>query len=123
MILENGKNFGADEKVMILYAIKNAKDYYTKVSTTQSQYRASCALLHEGILAYLSRKYAGQVPIKDIRILSEQFFNKLKLHYHNIKYYRSKGLTTYDALFWWSLHDKHSRLIALVLLANAIIND
>lgn len=128
--LKTGKHFSIDEKVAILTAITETKDFYIKQGTTDAATRASCALLQGGIHKYLLRKYANKPCgynirlLENLRILSEQLFRKLKEHYHDPKFYISEGLMTYtDRLFWWDLHDSSSRIKAMDILKQAIIND
>lgn len=56
-------------------------------------------------------------------ILTNKIMDLLKDTYHNINYYNSRGLATRNFLFWWPLADRGSRLKALDILKQAIIND
>lgn len=134
--LKTGEHFSIDEKEVMLYAITKAKDFYSKYGLTDAATRASCPLLNEGIQAYLLKRYVPKEASalreyiynyknkQNLRILGEQLFTKLKLHYHNPEFYISKGLNAWtDKLFWWPLHDSDSRIKAMDILEQAIIND
>lgn len=127
--LKTGKYFSIDEKEIMLYAITKVKDFYRKNGLTDTAIRASCPLLQHSIRVCLLRKFErtrkyNRASLDELRILCEQLFHKLKRHYHNPEFYISKGLNAWtDKLFWWPLHDSDSRIKAMDILEQAIIND
>lgn len=100
-----GSNFTSEEKEAII----NAINYARKVYNSNDNEHGLCALLC---------KYLGNENLcNTYAVLTEL--------YHNRKYYNSKNLNTeYPPCgYWWPISDIKSRLKALDILEQAIIDD
>lgn len=100
---KEGYKFTTKEKRVLLKAIKRVRIYYI-----EGHAGGLCAALENSIYA---RGYRG-------------LYNSLEATYHNREYYHAKGLRTYNYNgYWWPISDVESRLKALDILEQAIIND
>lgn len=101
--LKEGSNFTIKEKRVLLKAIKQAREYYMQGNTN-----GLCGLLSRNIY---NQGYLG-------------LYKTLEHTYHTKEYYKSKGLKCGNYThYWWPYRDIESRLKALDILEQAIIND
>lgn len=119
--IADGKNFKKAEKEAVLSAIKHAFDYYEYKAHFDSRIMSTCPLLYNGIESFVAKI----MPVsQEYYVYIEILFTKVRAHYHNPEFYQNKGLNTQQhSLFWWDLKDVESRLKAMDILEQAIIND
>lgn len=98
-----GSNFTSEEKKAIINAINYARKELNE--------NCVCGL------CYLLRNYLLYNKH------SKCIYNVLKELYYNPEYYNLKGLKTEYLWYWWPIKDKESRLKALDILEQAVIND
>lgn len=101
--LKEGCTFTVKEKRILLRAIKRARKHYT-----DDNIDGLCAVL---INTIYKQGYRG-------------LYKALNYTYHTREYYNSKGLRSTNCLgYWWPIKDIKSRLKALDILKQAIIDD
>lgn len=107
--LKKGEHFSRKEKRIILKMIKLSRKMYFEEKSII--YRGLCIVLDEA----------------NYKVTGDVFFtisNKLRKVYHNPFYYESQGLKLeHTTGYWWDRKDRESRLKALDILEQAIIND
>lgn len=105
--IKEGKNFTRAEKKMLLRAFSLAREE----RLSDDLKRGLCQSIQYN-MGYI--------------VQSSVTYDKLCALYHRPSYYNSHGLSTYEDTFrpyWWPLSDTTSRLKALDILEQAIIND
>lgn len=105
--LKNGKHFTRKTKRIILKMIKLSRLEYKEGKPI---YRGLCIILDSSEFEITHNYFC--IITKELSI------------YHNPKYYESQGLKVErDYGYWWDRKDRESRLKALDILENAVIND
>lgn len=106
--LKDGEHFTRKTKRIILKMIKLSRLEYKE---DKPLYRGLCIILDSS----------------EFKITHNYFCiitKKLSKYYHNPQYYESQGLKVErDYGYWWDRKDRESRLKALDILENAVIND
>ena len=106
--LKKGKQFSKRDKRILLRAVELSKKEITE-TPEGTDCRGICTTLESNCI-----KITG----------TGEIYSKLRESYHSPKYYRSKGLPVkHEIAYWWDRDDRKSRLKALDILREAIIND
>ena len=104
--LKPGVTFTVEQKIVLLDAIKSVKKSYLKGSTG-----GTCFKLQEALESY--DYFAGNI-----------LFNELCHKYHNPDFYLAHNLATGRMHgYWWPYDDSETRIMALDILKQAIIDD
>ena len=109
--LKDGKYFNKYEKRKILKVIDLSKKELIETNIPLLC-KGTCILLDKN--CYVKFGYWEGLKV----------YSKITNIYHNPKYYKSKGLPVKrEIAYWWDRSDIESRLMALEILREAIIND
>ena len=110
--IKKGRYFSKSEKRKILKIIELSKKEIIETQFNSKYWRGTCTILADKCYAIFGIHKTNLV------------YGKLKKIYHNPSYYKTHDLPVKREIsYWWDKDDRESRLKALDILKEAIIND
>lgn len=110
--IKKGRYFSKSEKRKILKIIELSKKEIIETQFNSKYWRGTCTILADKCYTIFGIHKTNLV------------YGKLKKIYHNPSYYKTHGLPVKREIsYWWDKDDRESRLKALDILKEAIIND
>lgn len=110
--IKEGRYFSKSEKRKILKIIELSRKEIIATQFNSKYWRGTCTILAGNCYAILGRYETNIV------------YGKLEKFYHNPNYYKTHGLPVErEMAYWWDKDDRESRIKALDILKEAIIND
>lgn len=111
--LKPGVTFTVEQKIVLLDAIRSVKKSYLK-----GDVGGSCFKLQEALESY--DYFAGNILFKE---LCHKYHNPDFYLAHGIAVEPHGGLQWHDGCYWWPYDDSETRIMALDILKQAIIDD